>query len=502
METSGSRAFSDMPRRWTRPSIGTSVNLMAAEWAPDSPGPIERALMQQRVVLISGTVDHQSAGTIAGWLMTLDAIGDEPIELRMNAASDSLDVAFALMDTIDVLGVRINATVAGAVTGTMVGVLAICGHRRIGPLGSVWLREPHDEYNGSATDIARRPPKTSSGGWPSSLAVWRRRQGAHSNTWRPTSSREGISTRRPRSTASLTRSSPAEARMAIQADAGGDDPIQRVTEWLAAARGAGEPLPEAMTLATSTTDGRPSARMVMLRGLDQGLVFFTDSQSDKGLDLASNPLAAIVLHWLAPSHRQVRACGPVERVSEKENDDYWTARRPEARRAALAWEQSQAVDGRPELEERLAAVARSIPGGLRRPSPKPVVWIPTASSRSGVLGGVVGRTPRPGAVPPPRRGLGGGAALTVIESAEVRRGAGSRCGGDAVGAGMRPEVHRSGPETQSVLVLLYGVREPARGACHRVRWPHLHRGPGRGTGRRPPSPDRCSGNPGPGRKRD
>ena len=60
------------------------------------------------------------------------------------------------MDTIDVLGVRINATVAGTVTGTMVGVLAVCGHRRIGPLGSIWLREPHDEYTGRATDIARR----------------------------------------------------------------------------------------------------------------------------------------------------------------------------------------------------------------------------------------------------------------------------------------------------------------------------------------------------------
>jgi pyridoxamine 5'-phosphate oxidase len=147
------------------------------------------------------------------------------------------------------------------------------------------------------------------------------------------------------------------------------DPIQRVTEWLDAARRAGEPLPDAMALATSTIDGRPSARMVMLRGLDHGLVFFTDSLSDKGLELESNPLAAVVLHWLAPAHRQVRASGPIDRVTEQENDDYWTARRPEARRAALAWEQSQAVRGRHELEERLAAVADRFPEGVDVPRP-------------------------------------------------------------------------------------------------------------------------------------
>jgi pyridoxamine 5'-phosphate oxidase len=147
------------------------------------------------------------------------------------------------------------------------------------------------------------------------------------------------------------------------------DPIQRVTEWLDAARRAGEPLCEAMALATSTTDGKPSARMVMLRGLDHGLVFFTDGQSDKGVELESNPVAAIVLHWLAPAHRQVRASGSVERVTEQENDDYWSARRPEARRAALAWEQSRPVRAHSELEERLASVAERFPEGADVPRP-------------------------------------------------------------------------------------------------------------------------------------
>jgi ATP-dependent Clp protease protease subunit len=117
---------------------------------------VERALFDRRVILVSGTVDNERAGTVAAALMTLDATGDDPVELRLNADSDSLDVALALMDTIDVLGVTVNATVAGTVGGTMVGVLAVCQRRRIGALGSVFLREPRHEYEGAAADIARR----------------------------------------------------------------------------------------------------------------------------------------------------------------------------------------------------------------------------------------------------------------------------------------------------------------------------------------------------------
>jgi hypothetical protein len=93
------------------------------------------------------------------------------------------------------------------------------------------------------------------------------------------------------------------------------DPLRQLSTWLDAARAAGQPMPEAMTIASATSDGVPSARLVALRGLRRGLVFFTDCESDKGAELAANPQAAAVLHWLVPAHRQVRVAGPAERLT-------------------------------------------------------------------------------------------------------------------------------------------------------------------------------------------
>src|SRR5215471_2358564 len=76
------------------------------------------------------------------------------------------------------------------------------------------------------------------------------------------------------------------------------DPLRQLATWLDAARAAGQPMPEAMTIASATSDAVPSARLVMLRGLQGGLVFFTDRDSDKAADLVANPRAAAVLHWL------------------------------------------------------------------------------------------------------------------------------------------------------------------------------------------------------------
>jgi len=104
------------------------------------------------------------------------------------------------------------------------------------------------------------------------------------------------------------------------------DPLRQLAAWLDAARAAGQPMPEAMTIASASSDAVPSARLVVLRGLRRGLVFFTDCESDKGAELAANPRAAAVLHWLVPAHRQVRVAGPVERVSEDEADEYWSTR--------------------------------------------------------------------------------------------------------------------------------------------------------------------------------
>lgn len=79
------------------------------------------------------------------------------------------------------------------------------------------------------------------------------------------------------------------------------DPLRQLSARLDAARAAGQPMPEAMTIASATSDGVPSARLVVLRGLRPGLAFFTDCQSDKGAELAANPQAAAVLHWLVPA---------------------------------------------------------------------------------------------------------------------------------------------------------------------------------------------------------
>jgi pyridoxamine 5'-phosphate oxidase len=131
------------------------------------------------------------------------------------------------------------------------------------------------------------------------------------------------------------------------------DPLRQLATWLAAARGADEPLPEAMTMATATTDGIPAARVVILRGVTRGLVFFTDVTSDKGDELAANPQAAAVLHWLRPVHRQVRVAGPVEPVSETEADEYWRTRPPATRRLATASHQSSVIADFTALQARV-----------------------------------------------------------------------------------------------------------------------------------------------------
>jgi pyridoxamine 5'-phosphate oxidase len=146
--------------------------------------------------------------------------------------------------------------------------------------------------------------------------------------------------------------------------------MQFLSACLQAAREAGEPLPEAMALATVGPAGWPAARMVMLRGVDRGLVFFTDRESDKGLELTAVPRAAAVLHWLAPRHRQVRLVGEAQLVSDGEADAYWHSRRPEARRSAAASVQSQVITGRAELEDRVKELEQQFPDGvdLSRPS--------------------------------------------------------------------------------------------------------------------------------------
>jgi pyridoxamine 5'-phosphate oxidase len=148
------------------------------------------------------------------------------------------------------------------------------------------------------------------------------------------------------------------------------DPLCQLATWLEAARAAGQPMPEAMTIASATSDAVPSARLVILRGLQRGLVFFTDRESDKAAELAANPRAAAVLHWLVPAHRQVRVAGPVEPVSEEEADEYWSRRAPAVRLSAAAWHQSRVVASREALQMQVQDMLRRNPGGAGVPRPQ------------------------------------------------------------------------------------------------------------------------------------
>ncbi len=128
------------------------------------------------------------------------------------------------------------------------------------------------------------------------------------------------------------------------------DPIVGFSLWLDEARAAGTAFPEAMTLATAAADGRPSARTVLLRGLDKrGFVFFTNYFSRKGSQLGENPDAALVFLW-KELDRQVCVTGTVERTSREESEAYFRTRPREARLGAWASEQSRVVASREALD--------------------------------------------------------------------------------------------------------------------------------------------------------
>jgi pyridoxamine 5'-phosphate oxidase len=127
------------------------------------------------------------------------------------------------------------------------------------------------------------------------------------------------------------------------------DPISQFRRWLQDAESA-SPRPDAMTLATSTADGHPSARVVLLRGVDErGFVFFTNRESRKGGELAENPRVALVFHWYELG-RQVRVEGSAEEVAPAESAAYWSTRPRTSQIAAWASPQSRRIESRAELE--------------------------------------------------------------------------------------------------------------------------------------------------------
>jgi pyridoxamine 5'-phosphate oxidase len=149
------------------------------------------------------------------------------------------------------------------------------------------------------------------------------------------------------------------------------DPFTQFGDWLGDALAANLPEPNAMTLATATPDGRPAARMVLLRGVDaRGLVFYTNYDSRKGADLAANPRAALVFYWAA-LERQVRIEGGVAPLDAAESDAYFAGRPEGSRLGAWASPQSRVIPDRAELDALLADVTARFAGG---PIPRPPFW--------------------------------------------------------------------------------------------------------------------------------
>lgn len=168
----------------------------------------------------------------------------------------------------------------------------------------------------------------------------------------------------------MTSSTPMEAQNPLTS---GDfteasEPFRLFGEWLAEAEKTEPNDPNAMTLATVDADGLPDARMVLLKGLDaRGFVFFTNTGSAKGRELAATPKAALVFHWKS-LRRQVRVRGPVEQVTDAEADAYFATRPRLSQIGAWASTQSRPLEGRFALEAAVAtATAKYAIGTVPRP---------------------------------------------------------------------------------------------------------------------------------------
>ncbi len=150
------------------------------------------------------------------------------------------------------------------------------------------------------------------------------------------------------------------ARELVEADAG-DDPLELFRRWFAEALASDDDA-NAMTLATVDEAGRPSARIVLIKGADErGLTFFTNYDSRKGRELAQNPFAALTFFW-PRLDRQVRIEGRVERTSREESEEYFRSRPRASRIGAWASAQSQPIGGREDIERAVAALEARFPG--------------------------------------------------------------------------------------------------------------------------------------------
>ena len=151
----------------------------------------------------------------------------------------------------------------------------------------------------------------------------------------------------------------------------GDNPIVIFQAWLTEAHDSESNDPTAMTLATADQDGIPSARMVLLKDADaRGFAFYTNTESQKGVELDANCHAALVFHWKS-LRRQVRIAGTVERVGDAEADEYFASRARGSQIGAWASDQSRPLEGRFALEKRVAKFAAKFGAGK---VPRPPHW--------------------------------------------------------------------------------------------------------------------------------
>jgi len=140
------------------------------------------------------------------------------------------------------------------------------------------------------------------------------------------------------------------------------DPIVEFARWFEEAIKAELHEPNAMTLATASADGAPSARIVLLKGFDErGFVFFTDYRSRKGGELTENPRAALVFYW-PELERQIRMTGSTERTDRQESEAYFRSRPRGSRLGAWISHQSQVIAGRQQLDDRVPELERRYPG--------------------------------------------------------------------------------------------------------------------------------------------
>jgi len=149
------------------------------------------------------------------------------------------------------------------------------------------------------------------------------------------------------------------------------DPILQFTRWFRQAEDVVKRLPNAMALATATNDGKPSVRMVLLKGFDQdGFVFYTNYESQKAEDLSQNPQASLLFYW-PDFGRQVRVSGKVAKVTRAESEAYFSTRPLDSQLGAWASRQSEVILGRKVLEDRVSELERQYAG---RAVPTPPFW--------------------------------------------------------------------------------------------------------------------------------